>query len=107
MSRELWWATLNGRSPRYADWQSVLHEDRIPLRSAQSLNATLEGEPRKQEVYLLDLGRLSEEQLNRLICFCAKKFKATEAEVRDGILHDGFPVRAEDVTIAFDLRCFV
>jgi hypothetical protein len=58
------------------------------------------------EVYILDLKQLTSEQTDRLVAAMAIKFKTTEEAVRDGIMHDGFPVRAVDVTVCFDGRAF-
>lgn len=103
--RRLWWATLFSGSPRYTDWRRILGSDDVPLMSAGSGNATLGNE--SVEVYLLDLSQLSPEQFDRLVMFVANKFRATPAEMRDGIMQEGFPIRAADVTVAFDMRAFL
>ncbi len=105
-NRRLWWASLSSASPRYNDWFSILGSNDVPLLHPGSGETELIGEG-KHEVYLLDLSALTEQQMDRLVAFVAKKFRATPQEVRDGIMREGFPVRAADVYICFDLRTFV
>lgn len=104
--RRLWWATLYSGSPRYADWHAILGTDDVPLLYPGSGTTELIGEG-KHEVYLLDLSALSEQQMDRLVAFVAKKFRAGQEEVRDGIMREGFPVRAADVTVCFDIGAFI
>lgn len=105
MARELWWASLNTGSPRYADWHGILDSDRVPLKSPGSGQTRLGEEV--TEVYLLDLAALDEPAKERLCDFLAKKFNATAAQARAGIEQDGMPIRAEDVTVCFDMRAFL
>jgi hypothetical protein len=106
MSRELWWARLTSTSPRYADWFGILGTDKVPLRSPGEGETEFIGEG-KVQAYVLNLDKLSEEQFERLITFVAKKFRADREIVRKEVQRDGFPIRAEDVTISYDIRAFI
>jgi hypothetical protein len=106
MSRELWWARLVSTSPRYADWFGILGTDKVPLRSPAEGETEFVGEG-KFNVYVLDLDKLSEEQFDRLTSFVARKFKADLEVVRQEVRRDGFPIRAEDVCISYDMRAFL
>jgi hypothetical protein len=106
MARELWWARLVSTSPRYADWFSILGTDNVPLRSPGEGETVFIGEG-KVQAYVLDLDKLSEDQFDKLITFVAKKFRADREVVRKEVQRDGFPIRAEDVTISYDMRAFL
>jgi hypothetical protein len=105
----LWWATLDPTSPRYETWRAILGSQQIPLKSPAPAKADL-GQPKVKEknvqVYQLDAQALTEEQRDRLIAFCCEKFKVPDREVIETVARDGFPVRAEDVIVAFDMRAF-
>jgi hypothetical protein len=101
----LWWATLDRRSPRYADWEKILGSDDVPLQSPASGQTKLGQE--SAEVYLLDLAQLSAEQRAHLIEFIVQRFKADRREVEQELDKVGFPIRAADVSVAFSLRAFI
>lgn len=106
----LWWATLNPKSPRYETWRTILGSEYIPLKSPAPAKADL-GQPdvkeKNVEVYQLDAQELTGEQRDRLIAFCCEKFKVPDREVIETVARDGFPVRTEDVVVAFSMRAFV
>jgi len=106
-TRRLWWANLHHTSPRYEEWLAILGTDDVPLLHPGIVHGSLGHEEGKCDVYLLDLTRLTKEQMDRLVAFVAKKFGAPEEEVCDEILRQGFPIRAADVSICFDVRAFV
>ena len=103
--RELWWATLDSHSPRYADWLRILGTDKVPLLSLGSGQTKLGEET--EEVYLLNWPGLDEGQKSRLLDFLAKKFSANLDEIRSDLDKNGFPIRASDVTVCFDMRAFL
>jgi len=104
--RELWYASLDKSSPRYADWFHVLGTDRVPLRSPSSGRSKLGEET--AEVYLLDWPNLDKQQKSRLLGFLAKKFSADQKEIQADLDRDGhFPIRAADVYVCFDMRAFI
>jgi hypothetical protein len=103
--RELWWARLNQSSPRYADWLHCLGSDKVPLKSPGSGQTQLGGE--RADVHLLDWPALEESAKERLMAFLAKKFQADPKEVRAELDKNGMPIRAEDVTVVFDMRAFL
>lgn len=106
MPRELWWASLNESSPRYADWFQILGTNRIPLLSCWSAEAKLGEET--CEVYGLDWQALDQEQSDRLLGFLSKKFNADPKEIEGDLDRDGYmPIRASDVTVCYDLRAFL
>lgn len=102
----LWWATLSTRSPRYAEWRAVLDTDEVPLVGPNAISATLEGIG-KHQVYLLDLNKLSSEQRDRLVLHVAKKFRVDPEQVAISMRCEGFPIREEDVIVAFSIRAVV
>ena len=112
MSVELWSAILNPRGPNYQSWKEVLGSERVPLKSARSVMADLDGDARmvketNVEVYLVDLQAMTLKQRARLVGFLAQKFGAPVYEVEAEINRVGFPIRAADVIVSFDLRAFV
>jgi len=103
---KLWEALLNQASPRYLDWRVILDGDDVPLKSPIPRQAQLEGDG-NDEVYILDLDRLTGEQFERLVFLVARKFNAPHAQVWQAIKAEGFPIRSSDVIVAFDLRAFI
>ena len=111
MSVELWSAILNPRGPNYATWKYVLDSERVPLKSPHPVTAELGGNARvvaegNVEVYLLDLHAMTLAQRARLVGFIANKFDAPIYEVEAEIAAKGFPIRAVDVIVSFDMRAF-
>jgi len=104
--RELWWARLDSNSPRYADWKRILGTDKVPLLSPGSGQTKLGEET--AEVYLLNWPGLDTEQQSRLLDFLAKKFDSPIEPIKADLDRDGhFPIRAADVSVAFDMRAFL
>jgi hypothetical protein len=108
MTARLWWANLDHSSPRYAEWYRILETDDVPLLSPMPVAATLGqlGPCEVCQVYLLDFSRLSQAQTERLVASVAKKFDVTEELVASQIICQGFPVRAIDVVIGYNMRAF-
>src|SRR5215467_3557480 len=98
----LWMATLNSESPRYAEWRLILGGDDVPLYSPADFTALFGKE--SVRVYRLNVDMLHKEQLDRLINHVAEKFRVYPHEVREAIKKDGFPIRWEDVIVAFSMR---
>lgn len=108
MSRRLWWAHLSQSSPRYQLWREVLESDDVPLQRPVSELAFLGDDTKNAaEIYQLDLSKFTAQQLERLTQQIAKKFGVPESEVSAELAANGFPIRAEDVFVAFDLRAFI
>lgn len=105
-TRRLWWATLVPSSPRYLDWYTILDSDNVPLLYPGAAPAKLGEQPDKIDVFQIDLSKMTEPQIDRLVRHVMNRFRAPEAAVRDAILQDGFPIRAVDVSLAFDMRAF-
>lgn len=103
--RELWWARLDSKSPRYASWLEILGTDKVPLLTPGSGQTKLGEET--EEVYLLNWPGLDEGQKRRLLDFLAKKFSADLDEIRSELDKNGFPIRASDVSVFFDMRAFL
>lgn len=106
MTRELWSAILNPRGPNYKGWHDVLGSDRVPLKNPHS-GFTALGTEKNVEVYLLDLRALALGQRARLLNSIAQKFRAPVYEVEAEIARSGFPIRAADVIVSYDMRAFV
>ena len=106
MARELWWATLNQSSPRYADWRKILGEDRVPLLSPWAAQAKLGEET--THVYALDWHDLDGDASQRLLEFVAAKFGVATEVIEADLNRDGhFPIREQDVTVFYDMRAFL
>lgn len=106
MTVELWQAILNPRGPHYESWHQVFGESHIPLKSCKPSLATL-GEESNVEVYLLDLSALTLPQRSHLLGIVAKKFGVPIYEVEAEINRNGFPIRAADLIVRYDMRAFV
>jgi hypothetical protein len=114
----LWWATLNPGSPRYRIWREILDQDEVPIKHYAPAKATL-GVPMTEravgtpvmeenvEVYALDLQELGSAQIRRLAAFVSEKFSTPVDQVEATIRIEGFPIRAEDVIVAFSMRAFL
>lgn len=107
----MWSAILNPRGPNYASWKHVLDSERVPLKSPHSVSADLGDGVRvvpenSVEVYLLNLQAMTLGQRARLVGFVAKKFDCPVSEVEAEIAAKGFPIRAVDVIVSFDMRAF-
>jgi hypothetical protein len=102
---ELWGACLNPSGPNYESWQRIF-PSRVPLKTPYAILATL-GEEKSVLVYMLDLQACTLRQRAQLIGIVAQKFGVTVSEVESEIAARGFPIRAVDVTVSFDVRAFV
>ena len=102
----LYFATLNPQSSRYAEWCEIFDCHHVPLLSAQERIATL-GSEINVPIYMLDLAELTAMQRSRLAYRVASKFGCSITEVREQMDFVGFPIRKDDVIVAFTMRCFV
>jgi hypothetical protein len=105
MTRKLWSATLLSTSPRYQDWKQILGSDEVPITNPKPF-ATQLG-PDLADVYTLDMDRLSRDQYSRLLDFVVERFGTKGREARQILDSDGFPIRAADVSVSYDLRAFL
>jgi hypothetical protein len=106
MTVELYRAVLDPSGPNFATWREILGGDQVPLKSPGEVKAQLEGEGQR-EVYLLDVAALTLSQRARLWAAVAKKFGVPIYEAEAEINKKGFPIRAVDVIVSFDMRAFV
>jgi hypothetical protein len=108
---DLYSAILNPRGPNFEAWNEILGSHRVPLLSAFPVQGNLgqhdNPDEKNVEVYLLNLRALTLRQRARLLHFLAQKFHATIAEVEEGIMQDGVPIRAADVIVSVDVRAVV
>ncbi len=105
MSRKLWNAILRPGSPRFSDWSKILGGSEVPITNPKPFMTQLG--PESTEVYSLDIGRLSRDQCARLVDFIVDRFAVKGREARQTLDSDGFPIRAEDVIVSYDLRAFL
>lgn len=103
----LWTAHLNPHSPRYADWKKIfVDSDDLKISSPLPVGATLGEE--KTRIYAIRIGDLDPATLARLVSFMAARFGTTEEIVAKQIEADAhFPIREEDVIVAFSSRAFI
>ena len=106
MSTELWQAILNPQGPNYQTWLEIFGTNQVPLKNPAEVKAQLHGEG-QADVYILDIEALTLPQRARLWSKVAKKFNAPIYEVQAEIAKKGFPIRAADVIVSFDMRAFV
>ena len=106
MSRKLWSASLVGSSPHYAEWRKILDSDEVPIVSPRVEFAQL-GPEESVGIYRLDVVRLSRDQHARLVDFICDRFGVKGREAVQGLESDGFPIRAADVSISYDVRAFL
>ncbi len=106
MSAEMWSAILNPRGPNYNTWHDTLGSDKVPLKSSASVKVAL-GPEKDVEVYMLDLTAMPLGSRARLVGRMAATFGVPVYEVEGELKRSGFPIRAADVIVSFNLRAFV
>ena len=108
---ELFSAILNPVSPNFQTWVEILGNSRVPLESPKPVKAEFHGDPRfadekDVDCYLLNLKALTLSQRARLVGAVALKFGIRISEVEAEINRVGFPIRAADVIVSYDMRAF-
>lgn len=105
MTRKLWTATLVPSSPRYQDWRAILGSDEVPIANPKPF-ATQLG-PDLVEVHTLDMSRITRDQFGRLVDVIVERFGVKGREAVRTLESDGFPIRAADVSVTYELRAFL
>jgi hypothetical protein len=100
-----WTATLRASSPRYDEWAKILGGPEVPITNPKPM--AVHFGPDLTEAYMLDLDRLEFKQRERLKQFVADRLGVRLREVDQLLDHDGFPIRAEDVLVSYQLRAFL
>jgi hypothetical protein len=91
-------------SPRAKVWRVVLGSETAPIKSPVTTRVGIRDVDTK-ECYLLDLDKLDEAQVERLVQHLSSNFATPIDEVRKQLAKDKLvPILAEDVTITFDGR---
>lgn len=98
-------ATIDASSPRAADWLEAYSTTTVPIQSPFVSLAELPGLG-LCPVFFVDLARLSAEQLERAVALLSARFRIEPAELRKGLLADGLPILAEEMTVTVDPRVF-
>lgn len=101
-----WTCYLMKASPRYEAWRAILGSDEVPIKNPIEQEAQL-GDSERALVHPIDIKALSADQRDRLIDFIIEKFGADVVEINHRLDTEGFPIRAEDVSVAFDARYFM
>lgn len=99
-----WKCHLMQSSPRYEKWREILQSDEAPIISPTPTQAILGVEI--APVYRLNIAKLTADQRERLTLFIMERFGAPRAIAEAELETSGFPIRAEDVCVAFDHRFF-
>ena len=99
-----WTCHLLRSSPRYENWRKILESDEAPIISPTPVKGALGAE--MADVFRLNIAKLSADQRERLIDFIVEKFGVARATAQSELETNGFPIRAEDVCVAFDHRFF-
>jgi hypothetical protein len=97
---------LNPGGPNYEHWFRIFGRKTVPVLSPTPTRAT-SGEEKDVEVYLLNIRAMTLHQRARLLGFIANKFGVPIFEVQQQIERDGFPIRANDVILSYDMRAFL
>ena len=83
---------------RAAKWREVYGSTCIPLTSKLPYPAFYRGGVGM--FYRVNIEQITPDQLERAICYIAKEFDLSAADVRKGILHqEGIPIKAADVKV--------
>lgn len=99
-------ARISETSERYQEWMKVFGTDQVPIVNILAPRvANVLGEAR--QVYMLDLAKLSEDQLIRLKDHLSRKFSIPMEEVERDLPEIGVPILAEDVSISTDELFFL
>ena len=106
MTRKLWSAILRTSSPRFGEWSKILGASNVPIVHPRPYAMEL-GEEGLQNVLSLDLERFDRWQVQRLLEFMVDRFALKPHEAKRVLETDGFPIRAEDVVVSYDLRAFL
>src|SRR5262249_38859137 len=101
-----WTCHLLKSSPRYHTLRAILNSDEVPIKNPIEHEAQL-GDSERALVHALDIKASSADQTDRLIDFIIEKLGADIAEINHRLDTEGFPIRAEDVSVAFDARYFM
>lgn len=100
---------LDPASPQAEWWSRITGSLDVPLKAPVPVPARLEEGEEPQLVYLVDVERLPEKQLEAICSVMAAKFGVPIDEVRAGIRGEhGLPIREDQMTtITFDGRLFL
>jgi len=99
-------ARISDDSARHQEWMKVFGTDQVPIINILVPNiADVRGQIR--EVYMLDLGKLSQDQLTRLKEHFSHKFSVPMEEVERDLAKIGVPILVEDVIVSTDEMFFL
>lgn len=91
--------TLDAACAEAQWWLTIVGTLDVPLRSPVPLLACLPEIEEAQQVYMIDLDRLTDRQIDSICHIMAAKFDVPLQEVCDGIRKDhGLPIRADRLT---------
>lgn len=90
-------------SPRADEWRAVFGSTEIPLKSL--LTVENDSPAGVRQFYLVDVAKLDEDQLERVVAHVADKFGIAKDAVAADLNSDhGLPILADDVLVSFDQR---
>lgn len=96
-------AILREESPRAATWRQVFGTNAIPIKSPLPVMANSPVGPRS--FYQVDVEKLDEAVVERVIDHLAAEFGESREAVAEGIRGDhGLPILADDVSVSCDIR---
>lgn len=99
-------AIISKDSPRYAEWLAVFGGAEVPIINIVfPSKANVLGEIR--DVYMLDLDKLTPDQIGRLKGHIASKFGVSMEEIERDLPRIGVPILAEDLTVTTDNMFFL
>ena len=97
-------AFLDHRSERAARWRALFGDTSVIIKSPVAHLAELPGLGLR-EVYLVDLEKLSADQLERIAEEMSRRF-SVPCSVAD-LVSKGLPILADDVSVSCDMRAFL
>lgn len=98
--------TLDPACPAAQWWLTIVGTLNVPLKSPVPQLAVGANGPEPQQVYMVDISRLTDQEIEGICKVMSAKHSVPLDEVRAGIREEhGLPILAEHVTlIAFDAR---
>ena len=94
--------TVTVYSEREEEFRQIFGTATVPVLLLFPYNATLDGRPEPEAVYMLDADRLTAEQHDRLVTHLARKFASSEVEIRRYLHNEGLPIRAVDTVATIE-----
>lgn len=102
----LWTARLSPSGPAYAQLAPIFHGEEVPLVSCQPV--LRDGPSGPMRFYQVDVSRLTPAQRTAAVALISRQWNIPQEEVEaDFCGEHGWPLRIENISIAYSLRAFL